>query len=399
MQVTMERAAWVDVHPVASLEGSGPVEFNIVGTQDEYLDLNDTALYVKVKVVKNDGTVMEATMKPYPTDLTLAALFSDVCLTLNDTVVEGGHYLYPYKAMMSCLLQFDGGMKKTQLEAAGYNPDTNERTAWFVGSKSKEFVGPLYLDVFSQSKYLLPGVNVRVKLTRSKNDFVLINSGSKTIKLVLEQAILYVRKVKVAPSVLVAHEHGLTTVGNAIYPLQQTEMLSYTVAQGTKNHMQDNLLRGQLPKLLIVGLVSNDAFNGNMKKDPLLFDHNNLNYVALYRDGESVPYTQPLQPDFDNGLVARSYLSMIQSLEMFNTNLSNGITLKDFTSGGRTLFVFNLTPDLSASGSCGQPYQTANLRLELKFSKSLAEAINVVILAIRDGRLEITKQRQVLKCA
>ncbi len=35
MQVTMERAAWVDVHPVASLEGSGPVEFNIVGTQDE----------------------------------------------------------------------------------------------------------------------------------------------------------------------------------------------------------------------------------------------------------------------------------------------------------------------------------------------------------------------------
>jgi hypothetical protein len=387
----------VDVLPIASLEGSGPVEFNIVGTQDEYFDLNETALYVKIKVVKNDGSNLDAAAKPYPTNLTLAALFSDVCLTLNDTVVEGGHNLYPYKAMMSCLLQFDESMKKTQLEAAGYNPDTTERTAWLAGSKSREFMGPLYLDMFSQSKYLLPGVNVRVKLTRSKNDFVLINSGSKIVKVVLEQAILYVRKVKVAPSVLEAHEHYLATSGNALYPLQQTEMLTYTMAQGTRNHMQDNLLRGQLPKLLIVGLVSNDAFNGNMKKDPLLFDHNNLNYVTLYRDGESVPYTQPLQPDFDNGFVARSYLSMVQCLEMFNSNLSNGITLKDFTSGGRTLFVFNLTPDLSAFGSCGQPYQTANLRLEMKFSKSLAEATNVVILAIRDGHLEITKQRQVLK--
>jgi hypothetical protein len=88
---------------------------------------------------------------------------------------------------------------------------------------------------------------------------------------------------------------------------------------------------------------------------------------------------------------------MIQSLEIFNTNVSNGITLKEFTSGGRTLFVFNLTPDLSASGACGQPYQTGNLRLEMKFLKSLPEAINVIIMAIRDGRVEITKKRQVLK--
>ena len=64
---------------------------------------------------------------------------------------------------------------------------------------------------------------------------------------------------------------------------------------------------------------------------------------------------------------------------------------------GCTLFVFNLTPDLSASGACGQPYQTGNLRLELKFAAALTEGINVVVMAICDGRVEITKQRQVLK--
>ena len=64
---------------------------------------------------------------------------------------------------------------------------------------------------------------------------------------------------------------------------------------------------------------------------------------------------------------------------------------------GEILVVFNLTPDLSAGGSCGQPYQTSNLRLEMKFSAPLPKGINVIIMAIRDGRLEITKQRQVLK--
>jgi hypothetical protein len=56
-QVTMDRAAWVDVHPISSVQNSnGPVEFLIAGTQDEYLDLNDTALYVKMKIVKSIGT-------------------------------------------------------------------------------------------------------------------------------------------------------------------------------------------------------------------------------------------------------------------------------------------------------------------------------------------------------
>lgn len=398
-QVTMERATWVDVHPLSSLDGSGPVEFSIVGTQDEYLDLNDTALYVKMKIVKLDGSKFDATLKPYTANLTLSSLFSDVSLSLNDTTIEGGHYLYPYKAMMSSLLQFDDGVKITQLEAAGYDEDKTDREAWYTGSKSKEFMGALFLDMFSQSKYLLPGVTVRLKLSRSKTDFVLLNDGKKeTLKIILEQATLYVRKVRVAASVLQAHETGLSNVGNAIYPIQQTEMLSYTVAQGAKNHAQDNLVRGQVPKLLIVGLVGNEAFNGNTKKDPLLFEHFNLNYLALYRDGDCVPYTQPLQPDFDNDLYTRAYVTMIQSLEMYNCNVNNGITQKEFKESGRTLFAFNLTPDLSASGACGQPYQTSNLRLEMKFSKSLPEPINVIILAIRDGRVEITKTRQVIKC-
>ena len=111
-QVTMERAHWVDMYPIASLDGNGPIEFSFLGTQDEYLDLNDTILYVKLKVTKNDGSALPAVATAILANLTLSALFSDVTLTMNDTVVEGGNFLYPYKAMMTSLLQFDEGMKK-----------------------------------------------------------------------------------------------------------------------------------------------------------------------------------------------------------------------------------------------------------------------------------------------
>ena len=192
------------------------------------------------------------------------------------------------------------------------------------------------------------------------------NAVKGDVKIVLEKACLYVRRVKVNPIVLTAHENGLEKVGNAIYPIQQSDMISYTIPAGSSYHMQDNLFRGQMPKLVVVGLIGNAAFNGDAKDDPLKFKHFDCNYIGLQRDGESVPYTQPLQPDFANNMYGQTYMSMIQGLEMYNSNTSNGITLEKFADGS-TLFVFNLTPDLSAGGSCGQPYQTGNLRLEIKF--------------------------------
>jgi hypothetical protein len=396
VQVAVERALWADIHPTAALDGVGPVEFHIAGSQEEYLDLNDTILYLRVKAVKTNGSDLDAATKIRPSNMLLATLFADVSLTMNGTVVEGGHQLYPYKAMMTSLLQFDKEMKNTQLRAAGFEEDETERAKWMVGSKSLEIMGPLYLDLFSQSKYLLPHVDVRVKLTRSKVNFCLMTDSTEAIKLQIEQATLYVRRVKVNPSVLLGHELGLKS-SNAIYSLQQTEMMTYTIAKGNKSHIQDNIFRGLLPKLLIVGLVSNDAFNGNKKKDPTSFGHFDVNFFALYRDGECVPYSQPLQPDYSNGLTTQAYMRTIQSLEHYNSNMSHGITLDDFVNKGRTLYAMNLTPDLNASGACGQPFRTGNLRLELKFGTALPETINVILYAIRDGKIEITQERRIVK--
>jgi hypothetical protein len=394
VQIVAEKALWCDIHPTSSID-SGPIEFHIAASQDEYLDLNDTILYIRLKVLKSTGGELAADTKIYPANLLLSSLFDDVSLSLNGTTVEGGHHLYPYKAIMTSLLQFNAETKRTQLRAAGFQEDKTVRERWLASSKPLELMGPLFLDLFSQPKYLLPAVDVRVKFSRSKLQFCLMNDGKETMKMVIEQATLYVRRVQVNSSVLLGHELGLKEC-NAVYPIQKTELLTFTISRGSKSHIQDNLLRGQLPKLLIIGLVTNEAFNGKKDKDPTLFDHFDVNYLALYRDGECVPYSQPLQPDYANGLAVQAYMRTIQSLEQYTTNVSHGITLTDFIENGRTLYAFNLTPDMNASGQCGQPYKTGNLRLELKFATALTETINVIVFAIRDGKIEITGDRKVL---
>ena len=81
---------------------------------------------------------------------------------------------------------------------------------------------------------------------------------------------------------------------------------------------------------------------------------------------------RPFQPDFDKNLCKLDYMSIFQSL-----------------------YAFNLAPDLAIVGH-EQPYRDGNLRLEFKFAKSLPNTINVVLMAMFDGRIELTKSRDVL---
>ena len=160
--------------------------------------------------------------------------------------------------------------------------------------------------------------------------------------------------------------------------------------------MQENLLRGQLPKLVIVGLVPSADFDGTSNNTPLRFKLLDLTQISLQRDGQNVPYSRSIEMAWTSGneLVTFAYATLIQNLRFFNVNSSNGITLADFMDMW-TLYAFDLTPDLNVGGDCGQPPQTANLRVETKFGTALTGSVNVIVMSIRDGRVEISKQRQV----
>ena len=403
-QVVTESAIFQDVYPLTALDSSSPViDFLIQGSSEEYLDLNDTLLSLQVKVVNVDDTPLKDTdvLKPIPSNYFMKTLFSDVSMSLNDVQIEGGGSNYPYKATIESAFNFDDDTKRIHLLPAGFSSDENERAKWCAGSKVFDLVGNLRLDFLSQPKYLIPGVNVRIRLTQSSPRFCLyFTQGSKAdnrdyYKVVITSAILYVRRVKVSPSVAIGHNMGLEKQ-NAIYPYTRTRTNSFTIATGSTSFIKENLFStGLLPKLVVIGFVHGDAFNGSTLHEPNRFDHFNVSMVSLLRDGQMIPYKRPYRPFFGKKLFTDTYVrSILHNMQLLGTNNNNGIDMNDFYKEGYCFFTFNLTPDFDVNQP--QIARDSNLRLEVRFDKALKHAINVIAYATYDANIQITKDRQVI---
>lgn len=411
-QVTLDKAQWVDIHPLNNLSSNGPIEFNINGSSDELLDFNNTMLHLQLRIRNADTNLIAADVVA-PVNNWLHSCFSDIILTIGGTQVEGGNQTYPYKAYLMNLLTHNKGSKNTQLIASGWHKDTsshmNSPQATNVGftarrtltaaSTTVDLCGPLLLDFFMQNKYCLHNVDIGLKLVPSKPEFQTliytannVNDRATTVKVDIQKAVLFVRRVKAVPSFINRLEESLN-LQNAIYPIQRTELISYTIPTGSSSHNKESLFRGQMPKLVLIGIVRNDAYNGIYAQNPFNFEHHGVNQLALYREGEPVPF-RPFVPDFDNNKYMREYTSLLQAINIYNRNEDVDITPTEFANG-YTIYGFNLTPDLTVADHA-QPIRDGNIRLEIRFNAALPRTVNVIVMGIFDARLEITKYRNVL---
>ena len=97
---------------------AGPIEFNVSGTGEEYLDLARTQLYVKAKITKANGTALDADTQVGPVNLFLHSLFSQVDVSLNERLISASTNTYHYRAMIESLLNYGEEAKTTQLSMA-----------------------------------------------------------------------------------------------------------------------------------------------------------------------------------------------------------------------------------------------------------------------------------------
>ena len=80
---------------------------------------------------------------------------------------------------------------------------------------------------------------------------------------------------------------------------------------------------------------------------------------------------------------------------MLNADDAIGLTYEEFGSG-YTLYAYDLTADNDISTSYRQVIAHIKLRFELSSSKDLPTTINVLLFAMFDSHVEITKLRDVL---
>jgi hypothetical protein len=84
-----------------------------------------------------------------------------------------------------------------------------KRQTFAAASSEIDMIGRIYSDIIFRERYMLNEVNVRIKLIRSNDTFCLMSTGATHFKVVVTFASLLIRKVKISPSVYLAHAETL----------------------------------------------------------------------------------------------------------------------------------------------------------------------------------------------
>ncbi|KAM4689035.1 uncharacterized protein F54H12.2-like [Discoglossus pictus] len=407
-QTSIEKCLYVEVQPLTAITENAPLEFYISGSGDHYFDLNNTLLYVTCKIVKQDNTPAPDGARVSLINYPVCTLFNQLDVTLGDRLISQSNNLYAYRAYIEAILNYNSDALSTQFTAGLFYKDTaghhqdrgldgdnagfTKRSHMTARGKTVELIGKLHADLFFQEKLMLNGLDLKIKLTRNKDTFCIMSAEADPYKVQILSASLFVKRVQISPAVRIGHAQGLLT-GNAKYALDRVGLKIYSVAAGSRVCNQENLFLGQLPKLVVIGFVDNDAFSGAYDKNPLCFKHNNVNFAALYLDGEQIP-TKPFQPDFENGNAIREYMALVQMAGKQSSDTGVLIDREEFVSG-YTLFAFDLTADQEC-GSHFSLIRSGNLRAEIRFSRALDRTVNMLVYIVFDNVIEINQRRDVL---
>ena len=217
------------------------------------------------------------------------------------------------------------------------------------------------------------------------------SAAAPDFKAVITEAIIYVRKVKVASAIILGH-----AAATAKYPIQRVDCKVLSIPRGFSSFTPFNLFLGHIPKRLVLVLVDTEAYNGTYASNPFNFKHHNLTQVGVYVDGEQIP-RKPLFLKFDEA-GAQNFIAGFQSLFSGSGKLSqdtgNQISRSDY-GAGYTVLCFDLSPD-HCSGDHFELIKQGNLRVELHFGKALANTVNLIIYAEFQNVIEIDASRNVL---
>src|SRR5438552_2440407 len=311
----------------------GPIEFSITGNND-LIDLSSITLHVSAKITKADGS-------PYAAETTSAkqevafinnvlhSLFSDIIVSINDTIVEGGELQYNIKSMINTLFTYSTQTMEKHLFASGFVKDqggkmdnvTNtgyvERKAWSASGATKDFYGKLFVDMFQQPRYLISNINMRIKLIKAAYSFAIsCIQASEKPKFVIESANLYFKRIRPHPSILQNIETNLSRGGMVHYPINRIDIVSIPVAANTLDIFKEQLFYGRVPKMIVMAMADNEAMSGVYNKNPFNFKHNDVKHLDLRISGTSKPLLPLMPPNFKGKSCLREYMSLLETMSI-----------------------------------------------------------------------------------
>jgi hypothetical protein len=409
VDTAISKTQWQEYRPLGQLSNKSPIEFIISGSSTDYIDLKQSTIKAKVRILQKDGSNV-GMLEVGLVNLSLQSLFTQVDLSLQQQVITptvGRNYAY--KAMLDTLLNYDKCCGETKIQSQLFYKDDGlnitdtkaqtgsanlaqtQRSTYTANSAVVELEGPLYVDICQQDRLIPNGVRIGIKLYQNSDEFRLFGDGHDKYVLDLVDIVLRVAHVKVNPGMMVGHAEAFKNQ-NALYPLKKSDIKTFTIPKGSFSFNADDIYQGEVPDEVMVVLVSSAAYSGDITQQPYFFNHYKCNYAAFLIDGNSVP-TQALQPDFPHGLYTTAYLSMFKLAGKLQDNKSSMVKRVDF-GAGYSIFVFDIAGE--HSDDILNVKKKGNTQLSMRFSEKLPHPVTVIIYSRFQSMIQIDQARNII---
>ena len=410
VQKSIEDYVQMQVRPVAAYSKDGPIKFYIPNAIDEYVLLNESELYIKIKLTAKDqdgkSPAAASWAQVAPTDNFFHSLFQKVKLSINNTVVSDDSENYAFKAYFESLLGWSATGKKSDLSTVIFDSDSAKRAAWlkpFVSSKGEyaEFYigGMLHFDLAFQPKAILGGSDLSIELVPNNKKFMFTLGGDAIVDVDYEftDIVYFVHKTKVSKEIEVAHRQALS-IAPARYPFTKTSVHTALVTKGLNACTLDNVFLGDLPRRMFIGILPESTLNGDYKADTMKFINAKVTRLAVLVNGRQFPHTA-YEPNFtckqdststESANCVREFRGFLQALGENHSGGRLDISLQDWWNN--PIYAFNFCPDLSSgAGDHICPSKSGQINIKVNFEKPTDSALIFVIYAEFDRMLHIDK--------
>ena len=314
----------------------------LIPATDAFLDLNRSYFEMAVKPQRTTGgggNLRHNEVLYLVTNLA-HTLIKQLSVHVNGTLLEPQTDHYHYKAFFQTLLNHNREDGETLLAPQGwYNDfDTSSQltdhtidsahNGYMVMTDSqqanvkalKKAMYPLadgrfhtmfftpYSPLFHTGKLLVPQQEVSIKMYFNDSTLFMVGPSDSDANAAKPKALaandvkltLNLCQVTVAPSLYreITAARGKTAT---MYPLVASKIRTFSMANGLTDFDQDQLFTNRVPIRVIVGLLHNDAFNGNIWRSPFCFEKFGLSVIRMTINGEEYPYKNALELVHNDG--------------------------------------------------------------------------------------------------
>jgi len=178
---------------------------------------------------------------------------------------------------------------------------------FMVTSQIYPVMGRIHTGITDQLKPLPPTTELKLEFERQSDDFCLLTkvAGGLNCKLTLIAFHIEARFLKADPEI-VNDILEITNAGDPIkYQIRRVEMMAFSRVPGIQDYSIIDVFSkgGILPRRIFIGLVREDAQQGDASRNPFTYKPYNIQTVALRVGGHVKPY-----PQIKNPLQALNYL-------------------------------------------------------------------------------------------